>query len=64
MDHRGPGIVRRWWITIAPRNHTAIQRQLIIRAYWDDETEPSVEVPVSDFLVWGPASGGTSFLPL
>jgi hypothetical protein len=50
MDHRGPGIVRRWWITIAPRNDRAIQRQLIIRCYWDDETEPSVEVPVSDFF--------------
>ena len=50
VDHRGAGTVRRWWITIAPRNHRAIQRQLIVRCYWDDETEPSVEVPVSDFF--------------
>jgi hypothetical protein len=50
VDHRGAGVVRRWWITIAPRNHEAIQRQLIVRAYWDDETTPSVEVPVSDFF--------------
>ena len=50
MDHRGAGIVRRWWLTIAPRNHTAIQRRLIVRAYWDDETAPSVEVPVADFF--------------
>src|SRR3712207_6845781 len=50
VDHRGAGIVRRWWLTIAPRNDTAIQRQLIVRAYWDDEATPSVEVPVSDFF--------------
>lgn len=50
VDHRGAGIVRRWWITIAPRNDTALQRQVIVRAYWDDETTPSVEVPVSDFF--------------
>lgn len=50
VDHRGAGIVRRWWLTVAPRNHAAIQRQLIVRAYWDDEAEPSVEVPLSDFF--------------
>ena len=50
VDHAGAGIVRRWWITIAPRNNVALQRQLIVRCYWDDETSPSVEVPVSDFF--------------
>ena len=50
LDHRGAGVVRRWWITIAPRNHPAIQRQLVVRCWWDDEPEPSVEVPVSDFF--------------
>jgi hypothetical protein len=50
VDHRGAGVVRRWWLTIAPRNDTAIHRQLIVRAYWDDETTPSVEVPVADFF--------------
>ena len=53
VDHRGAGTVRRWWLTIAPRNDVAIQRQLIVRAYWDDEAEPSVEVPVSDFFGMG-----------
>jgi hypothetical protein len=53
MDHRGGGVVRRFWLTISPRNHIALQRQLIIRAYWDDETTPSVEVPVSDFFGMG-----------
>jgi hypothetical protein len=50
LDHTSAGIVRRWWITIAPRNNVALQRQLIVRCYWDDETTPSVEVPVSDFF--------------
>ena len=50
VDHTGAGIVRRWWITIAPRNSVALQRQVIVRCYWDDETTPSVEVPVSDFF--------------
>lgn len=54
VDHKGSaGIVRRWWITIAPRNNRDIQRQLIVRCYWDGETEPSVEVPVSDFFGMG-----------
>src|SRR5215208_5989916 len=52
-DHAGAGVVRRWWLTIAPRNDPAIQRQLIVRCYWDDEAEPSVEVPVSDFFGMG-----------
>src|SRR5215218_5391285 len=50
LDHRGAGTVRRWWVTIAPRNSAALQRGLVVRAYWDDETEPSVEVPISDFF--------------
>ena len=50
VDHRGAGIVRRWWVTIAPRNNTALQRELIVRCFWDDEPTPSVEVPISDFF--------------
>jgi hypothetical protein len=50
VDHRGAGVVRRCWLTIAPRNDTALHRQLIVRAYWDDEPTPSVEVPLADFF--------------
>lgn len=53
MDHQGAGIVRRWWITIAPRNNVEIHRTLIIRCYWDGEASPSVEVPVADFFGMG-----------
>lgn len=53
VDHAGAGVLRRWWLTIAPRNDVAIQRGLIMRCYWDGEDEPSVEVPVSDFFGMG-----------
>ncbi len=53
MNHEGAGIVRRWWITIAPRNNVEIHRTLIVRCYWDGEEEPSVEVPVADFFGMG-----------
>lgn len=54
VDHEGDaGVVRRWWVTIAPRNNRKIQRRLIVRCYWDGEEEPSVKVPVSDFFGMG-----------
>ena len=53
MDHEGAGVVRRWWITIAPRNSVEIHRTLIVRCYWDGEEAPSVEVPVADFFGMG-----------
>ena len=53
VDHRGAGTVRRWWITIAPRNRVALHRGLIVRAWWDDEESPSIEVPVGDFFGLG-----------
>lgn len=52
-DHKGAGVLRRWWLTIAPRNVVEIHRSLIMRCYWDGETTPSVEVPVSDFFGMG-----------
>lgn len=50
MDYKGAGVIRRWWVTVAPRNNQQIQRQAIVRCYWDGETNPSVEVPLSDFF--------------
>ena len=47
-DHKGAGVLRRWWLTIAPRNVVEIHRSLIIRCYWDGETEPSVEMAGKD----------------
>ena len=49
----GAGVVRRFWVTIAPRNNVELQRQAIVRCYWDGETNPSVECPISDFFGMG-----------
>ncbi|HEX7062681.1 MAG TPA: glycoside hydrolase family 172 protein [Woeseiaceae bacterium] len=53
VDHRGAGILRRWWLTIAPRNDVRVERGLIVRCWWDGEDEPSVAVPVADFFGMG-----------
>jgi hypothetical protein len=41
----GPGAIQHIWMTPAGN-----WRSSIIRFYWDDEEEPSVEVPVGDFF--------------
>src|SRR5678815_1446773 len=38
LDYHGAGIIRRFWVTIAPRAEMHIHRQAILRMYWDDET--------------------------
>ncbi|MCK4991492.1 MAG: DUF2961 domain-containing protein [Bacteroidales bacterium] len=46
----GPGCIQHIWLT-----PTGDWRFYILRFYWDDEDEPSVEVPVGDFfgMGWG-----------
>lgn len=46
----GPGVIQHIWMT-----PTGNWRYSILRFYWDDEKEPSVEVPVGDFfgMGWG-----------
>ena len=46
MDVDGPGTIQHIWITVDPKSH----RNLILRMYWDNETEPSVESPLGDFF--------------
>lgn len=41
----GPGAIQQIWMT-----PTGNWRFSILRIYWDDETEPSVECPVGDFF--------------
>lgn len=45
-----PGAIQHIWMT-----PTGNWRYSVIRFYWDDEKEPSVEVPVGDFfgMAWG-----------
>jgi len=44
----GPGAIQHIWMT-----PTGKWRFSILRIYWDDETEPSVECPVGDFFAMG-----------
>ncbi len=45
----GPGAIQQIWLTCFP----TWWRRLIIRFYWDNETTPSVEVPLGDFFANG-----------
>lgn len=47
LDQPGAGVIHRFWMT-GIDGHTL--RQAILRMYWDDETEPSVECPIGDFF--------------
>ena len=49
-DIEGPGAIQHIWMT-----PTGNWRFTIMRIYWDDEKEPSVECPVGDFfgMGWG-----------
>jgi hypothetical protein len=51
----GPGAIQHIWMT-----PTGDWRFSILRFYWDDETEPSIEVPVGDFF----GMGWNSYSPL
>ena len=54
-EMEGPGSVQHIWMT-----PTGNWRFSIIRIYWDDETQPSVEAPVGDFF----CMGWTKYSPL
>lgn len=47
-DIEGPGAIQQIWMT-----PTGEWRKTILRIYWDDEKEPSVECPVGDFFCSG-----------
>ncbi len=46
----GPGAIQQIWMTPAPLDKTQLY---ILRFYWDGETEPSIEVPMSHFFACG-----------
>ncbi len=49
---KGPGIITRIWVTIDSRDPYFL-RKILIKMYWDDEKEPSVEAPIGDFFGTG-----------
>jgi hypothetical protein len=48
-DVKGSGMIQHIWITCDSK----LYRDCVLRFYWDDETEPSVEVPLGDFFANG-----------
>lgn len=48
-DIAGPGAIQHLWITV----HPSWWRRLVLRAYWDGEETPSIEVPLGDFFCNG-----------
>ncbi|MBC7330108.1 DUF2961 domain-containing protein [bacterium] len=49
---KGPGIITHIWFTIWAEDKY-FPRSLVLRIYWDDEKEPSVESPLGDFFAVG-----------
>ena len=59
MDVSGPGTIEHIWIATMQNLH-GLGRALVLRFYWDGETDPSVEVPLTDFF----AIGNDRFAPV
>ncbi len=48
----GAGIIKHIWITISSKD-PMLRRNAVLRMYWDNETNPSVECPIGDFFGQG-----------
>jgi hypothetical protein len=53
-DMKGAGYVKHIWVTIRTRDEFYL-RKLVLRAFWDSEKNPSIEVPIGDFFGIGHA---------
>lgn len=52
----GSGMITHIWITVDNKTSDSerfVLRDLVLRMYWDNETTPSVEVPLGDFFCCG-----------
>lgn len=52
LDVEGPGTIAHIWFTIADNEPYNLKR-IVLRMYWDGETNPSVETPIGDFFGLG-----------
>jgi hypothetical protein len=52
FDEAGPAEIRHVWITMATGEAYHLKK-VVLRMYWDRETEPSVEAPIGDFFGLG-----------
>jgi hypothetical protein len=49
FNAQGAGVITHIWFTIAARSGDHL-KELVLRAYWDDNPKPSVEAPIGDFF--------------
>jgi hypothetical protein len=52
LDLTGAGVVTHLWFTINSSDRMHL-KNLVLRAWWDGESSPSVEVPIGDFFGLG-----------
>jgi len=52
LEEKGPGEVSHIWATISSPEIYHLKK-LVLRMYWDGESEPSVEAPIGDFFGLG-----------
>lgn len=53
MDVNGPGVIQHIWMVPDDAGFLYHGRGCVLRIYWDGETSPSVEVPLTDFFAIG-----------
>lgn len=51
-DLSGPGIITHLWFTIATPERFHLKK-IVLRAFWDGDTNPAVEAPIGDFFGLG-----------
>lgn len=59
-DIIGPAAIEHIWMTVTDKisdSNCFVLRDLVLRFFWEDETEPSVECPLGDFFCNGFAAG-------
>lgn len=49
FEAAGAGVISHIWFTISARSSDHL-KELVLRAYWDGNSKPSVEAPVGDFF--------------
>src|SRR5579859_8049076 len=52
LDVTGAGVITHLWFTINSRDPHHL-KNLVLRAWWDGESSPSIEVPIGDFFGLG-----------
>ena len=49
FNQKGPGVITHIWFTVAAQSPNYL-KELVLRAWWDDEENPSIESPLGDFF--------------